>query len=215
MGLSNYSELKTSIENWLDDSDLANYLDDFISLGEEKINSDLRVREMQSRETALLKTDSRFLAYPTDYLEMLRFRLNTSPVSTLTFTNRGGIDSRHNTQPGKPKWFTDVDGQLEFERIADQAYTGEMVFYKKVSALSASNTTNDILTNYPGVYLFACISEADDFVSDDKIMLWESKYQSYKDRANKIARRQRTRGAGIVQHDVPIQSNSSYNVDIE
>jgi hypothetical protein len=46
MALDTYSNLKTSIANYLNRSDLTSYLGDFITLTEARLNRELRVREM-------------------------------------------------------------------------------------------------------------------------------------------------------------------------
>ena len=53
MAITNYSELQSAVATWLDRTDLADVMPDFIALGENYINygggsgEPLRVREMQ------------------------------------------------------------------------------------------------------------------------------------------------------------------------
>ena len=55
MALSTYAELKTSIANWLNRSDLTDEIsNDFIKLVESEYNSKLRIRKMLTSDTSLL-----------------------------------------------------------------------------------------------------------------------------------------------------------------
>ena len=51
-----------------------------------------------------------------------------------------------------PTYYT-VTNQIEFDAQPDQAYVTNLLYYKKLTALSSSNTTNAILDDYPQVYL--------------------------------------------------------------
>ena len=52
MALTNYTELKASLANWLNRSDLTTEIaDDFIKLAEADFNSKLRVRSMMAQSS--------------------------------------------------------------------------------------------------------------------------------------------------------------------
>ena len=52
MALDTYSNLKTTIANYLNRSDLTSNLGDFITLTEARLNRELRVREMINTDTS-------------------------------------------------------------------------------------------------------------------------------------------------------------------
>ena len=56
MALTTYTELKTSLADWLYRSDLASVIPDFISLAESQVERQLRTRQMIVRATAGLRT---------------------------------------------------------------------------------------------------------------------------------------------------------------
>ena len=48
------------------------------------------------------------------------------------------------------------------------------MFYKNIDALSDSNTTEQMLTNNPDVYLYGALLEAEPFLmNDERVPLWE------------------------------------------
>lgn len=153
MSLSTYLGLKDAIESWSHRNDVASRLDDFIDLAEAEMLKWVRIRDMETRATAV--TSGRYLALPTDFLEMRRIRMVSGAqyFEVLSSTPEGMYITQDS---GMPKLFT-VTSQVEFDRTPDSAYTAEMQYYAKPAALSATNTTNSILTKYPSIYLFGSL----------------------------------------------------------
>ena len=83
MALVNYSDLKTSIADWLNRSDLTATIPDFITLAESGFNKEIRNRKMIKRATATI--DSQYSAVPSDWLQTVDFVIETNPVVTLEF----------------------------------------------------------------------------------------------------------------------------------
>ena len=54
MAISNYTELKTAVANWLDRDDLTDRIPEFIALAESRFNRLLRIRAMESSRLHLL-----------------------------------------------------------------------------------------------------------------------------------------------------------------
>ena len=53
MAINTYDNLKTTIANYLNRSDLTSYIGDFITLTESRLNRELRVREMINTDTSI------------------------------------------------------------------------------------------------------------------------------------------------------------------
>ena len=52
------------------------------------------------------------------------------------------------------------------------------MFYKKIDALSDSNTTEQMLTDNPDVYLYGALLEAEPFLmNDERVQLWATAFQ--------------------------------------
>ena len=72
MALTNYTELKASLANWLNRSDLTTEIaDDFIKLAEADFNSKLRVRAMIAQVSITVNAET--VALPTDFLQIRDF----------------------------------------------------------------------------------------------------------------------------------------------
>lgn len=190
MTISTYATLKAAIINYSKRDDLSNELDTFIDIAEARLNADLRIRENEERATATMSASSRFLALPTGFLQMRRIDLiSGSNTYQLQFITPDAMQVRN--AAGRPAEFT-VTSQLEFDRTPDSAYTLEMSYYRGVTALSSSNTTNDILTKYPMLYLYACVAEAHRFGRDeDSANIYDNFYEAALVKAIRTDRRGR------------------------
>ena len=71
------------------------------------------------------------------------------------------------TGTGIPSNYTITD-QIEYDTIPDAAYVTNIVHYAKLTALSASNTTNDILTNHSNIYLYGSLAILFQWAEDDE-----------------------------------------------
>lgn len=177
MALSTYSELKTSVADWLNRSDLTSAVPDFISLAEAQVERRLRTRQMIVRATATI--DSEYSAVPADFLEARTLKLNTNPVTPLQFETIDSLDnlSTQYLSAGKPRFFSIVGGQIRTVPISDSSYTAELVYYAKLSKLSDSNTTNWLLTASPDIYLYGALMQAAPYLKDDaRIDTWSQMY---------------------------------------
>lgn len=167
MALDTYANLIDTIRRQskrLDATDAV--IDDFINLAEEEFYSNdltqLRIKEMDTRSTAPVSITERFLELPVRFLEMRRLKINAQTSTTpglhadLDVRFRAPDQLLLSPNTDIPRFFA-VTSQLEFERIPDRLYVIEMQYYAKEIALSSSNTTNAILTNYPSVYLFGSL----------------------------------------------------------
>lgn len=187
MALDTYAALKFALADYLDRSDLTDQIDDFIDLAESRHKREVRVREMLSRDP--LTVDARYVDVPTGFLDARGLRLLTSPVTVLNEVSVHEMARLRQESTGKPKYYT-VHEQIEFDRTPDQSYSGEILFMEAVTALSDSNTSNDILTNHPGLYLFGALAEAAPFLGDDtRAATWEAKYKSILTTVNEHALR--------------------------
>lgn len=187
MAISNYTELKNAISDWGKRGDADSKIDNFIDLCESDLKRDLRIRNMETRATGNLS--GRTLALPSDYLELRKLRLTTDPSRELTYRTPESMDIRSSS--GIPTDFTITD-LIEFNVTPDSTYGYELNYYKSLTALDGTNTTNDILTRYPQVYLFGALKHYFDWARDnEQAMKFEQKYYTAIQDANKSDRKGR------------------------
>ena len=168
MALSNYTELKASVANYLNRNDLTASIPDFITLTEGKLNRDLRIRASVVRAETTTTANTAFYNLPSDIIELKNITRDTSNASyalsymSLESASReyGGFSS------GTPRAYSSVGDTIKLLPTPDSTYTIGINYYKKLTALSDSNTTNTILENYPDLYLFGSCFEGALFLND-------------------------------------------------
>jgi len=177
VSISTYSELKTSIADWVVRTDLTSVIPDFITLAEAQMNREVRDRRMIKRATAAI--DAGYTAVPTNWIENVRFQLNTTPIVTLEFVtpDQAAEEQRLDSSNGRPQFFTMIGEEFQVVPSPDSSYTGELTYYEKIQSLSDSNTSNWMLENHPDIYLYGSLMQAAPYLDDDeRISTWSALY---------------------------------------
>jgi hypothetical protein len=190
LSITTYSELKTAISEWSKRGDINTVVDDFIDLAEAEMWQHLRIRGMEARE-ASLSISGRNITLPTDYVAMRR----------LSYTHGGAVRDLNYAAPealrvksgsGLPGNFT-VSDVIELDRSPDATYTWELLYYKSLTALSNSNTSNAVLARFPNVYLSGALWALAEWAQkpEDEIELAYQKFLRAIKSANDVDRRGR------------------------
>ena len=174
MAIGTYAELQTAVANWLDRAALTDRIPEFIALGEARMNRLLRLRMMEGKYTASTVGAQRNYALPTGYVQMRNFQINLTPIRPLQYVTPEVYDRLWGgSSSGTPEVYTIVANELQLGPKPDSVMTMEMLFYKKITALSVSNTTEQMLTENPDIYLYGALMEAEPFImNDERVGLW-------------------------------------------
>ena len=177
MALANYTDLKASVADFLNRSDLTSVIPDFVTMAEAEFNRTLRVREMSVRTQGPI--DSQYVKLPDDFLGMRNIELMTDPVTPLEYKNLQNLDiHRRNDKTGKPLYYSIVQNSIEFAPVPDGTYTLEIVYYQRIPTLSVNITTNWLLDNHPDAYLYGTLQHSAPYLHDDeRVGIWAGKYQ--------------------------------------
>lgn len=197
MSISNFTELKTSIADFLNRDDLTSVIPTFIKLAEADMNRKLRHWRMEKRATANL--DTRYTALPIDFLEPIRLMLTgTSETRLEMITLSELMDKRASSNTsGTPKFYAMVDGSFEVYPTPDQTYTLEIVYYETIDNLSDQITTNWVLTYHPDVYLYSSLSHSAPYLSEDqRTTVWAQLYQNGVNGINMEDQKSKSGGSG-------------------
>lgn len=197
MSISNFTELKSSIADFLNRDDLTTTIPDFISLAEADLNRNLRHWRMEKRATANL--DTQYTAFPNNFLEPIRLMLTGSEETRLEkITLSELMDKRAaSNTTGTPKFYAVVDGSFEVYPVPDQTYTFEMLYYERISSLSDSNTANWVITYHPDAYLYASLSHSAPYLAEDqRTAIWVQLYRNAVDGINMEDQKTKSGGSG-------------------
>lgn len=160
MALDTYENLKQSIINWSHREDMDLLIDDFIDICEAEMYANpeevLQIREGETLASFNTSTTDRYAALPTGFIEMREVRLEIAngPYIEMRYRTPGQLNIKPTV--GIPQFFTVTD-QVEFDCVSDQVYAGKYQYHAEFTALSASNTSNAVLTNHPNIYLYGSL----------------------------------------------------------
>lgn len=176
MALSNYTELKAAVAQWMRRADLTAEIPDYITLAEKKIVKLLKIRGQETETTLTPNSGDSTVALPTDYGSPIalwntledRIKLNQVFPDALEYDDT----------PGTPDYWA-VDGaNIRFDCRLDGAIPFAFR-YVKTFELSDVNPTNFILTEWPDVYLYGALTEGFLAVYDEqRAAVWQGKFQA-------------------------------------
>lgn len=211
MALTTYAELKSTIANWLNRSDLSDEIaEDFIVLAEADFNSKLRIRQMHSQTTITIDAETE--STPTGFLQVRDFYiLSNNDKYALNYLSPAQMDSIKGTSmSGLPVAYTILGSTFRFAPRPADSYSGILNFYKKFDALSATNTSNYILTDHPAIYLYGSLFHASNFlggIDPNQSQQWSQMYQTALERAELNDREDQFSGSPLqIRSDVTVSS---------
>jgi len=168
MALSNYTELLTSIESWLNRADITATIPDFVLMLESRLNRDLRVRQMET--TSALSVSTQTTLMPTDFLEARTLYITGNPQRELNYVTPQVFWAKHgSTETGKPKYYTIEGSDFIVAPTPDLTYTVNFSYYQKIPAL-VTNSTNWLLDDSPDIYIYGSLLNAKAFIHDEKLI---------------------------------------------
>ena len=168
MAISSYAQLQAAIENFLARDDLTSVIPDFIQLAEARINRELETREQEERTQATLVSGDEFIALPTDLREVREVKLNTSPITVLSYASPSSLDSTYSGNGlGKPLGYSIVGKEMKLRPVPDSAYTAEIVYIGSVDPISPTSTPILFLRS-PDLYLYGALTEAYAYLLDEQ-----------------------------------------------
>ena len=180
MAITNYTDLKSTIADYLARSDLTSQIPLFIQLAENRLRRDLRIRSMLKVVTATTTANDATVSVPTDFLEMRDLHIEANPIHTLIYQNPSNFF--RNTKAGTltggyPNNYTIMGQEFQFAPIPDAVYTLKMVYYAAPEYLSSTNSSNMFLANCPDLLLYASLGEAEPYLMNDaRIATWAQLY---------------------------------------
>lgn len=162
-----YLDLRNDVADWLarDDVPLSVY-----RLATAELNARLRLIEMEATTSLAVSTEATNL--PSDFLEVRGVYLDRDERMPLDATSEFAKNTAYETT-GDPRTYIITGGatpQILVNPSPDGAYTLFLRYVARLAALSADTDTNDVLTNYPALYLYASLKQAAAWSQDRELV---------------------------------------------
>jgi hypothetical protein len=178
MALTTYSDLQTTVANYLGRSDLSSQIPDFISLAEIRLSRQLRLRQMLKTVTSLTTGGDSTVGLPSDFLSVRDLYIDQSPRQPLTYLSPSAFtrDARAH-ESGVPVFYTQKGLEFELGPQPDTAYVLVLLYYARPEPLSSTNPSNTYLAVCPDVLLYGALLEAEPYLMNDgRVEVWSSLY---------------------------------------
>lgn len=206
-----YPQLVATVKDWLHRSDLDSQVPDFITLAEDELNTDLRMRLMEVDQTLILPAGMNTVEIPARYLEPMFLEIvwgDTQENERLTYLSPEQMTLQDSTGVAvEPEYWTINGANIEFPEPADQDYT---LRFRMLRGFDIANDgTNAVLAKYRGLYLYGALLQAAPYMRDDpRIAVWGSMYTNLLRKANSKEARSKSL-THMVMDDSLIKSRSN------
>lgn len=178
MSFTTYSDLQTSIANYLARSDLTSQIPDFITFAENRLRRELRIRQMLKSVTTSTVSGDNTVELPSDFLQVRDFVVMTNPIQPISYSSPSALSNDPRaSEVGVPLSYTILANEFQVSPSPDGIYTLRMLYFAAPAYLSNSNTTNVFLTTAPDALLYASLIEAEPYLMNDaRINTWGTMY---------------------------------------
>jgi len=199
--ITNYSNLQTTIADFLNRDDLTSVIPTFIQLAEAQMNRDLRHWRMEVRASGQQSAGDAYMQIPADWLETIRFHITDGGTKPLDLISRKALEDKragNENMSGTPRYYTHADSQFELYPTPNEQTNTELLYFAKIPSLSASNTTNWLLEDAPDVYLYGALLHSAPYLSEDeRVGVWAQLYGASVQRLNIMSDDARMSGSGL------------------
>ena len=152
-------------------------------------------------ETAATLTTGASYVMPAAYLEMIDVYIASTPRRHLTPTSIAAINDVYATSGNAEQYAIEGTG-ANGTMIFDKSETADVLirYYTEVTALSADEDTNQILTKFPGVYLYGSLYHHARLIRDGQAAVdWGAQYAAEISATNVFSYRERMKSGNPVR----------------
>jgi len=200
MAITNYTNLQTTIADFLNRDDLTAVIPTFIQLAEAQLNRDIRHYKMEARTSGQQTALDQYMQIPNDWLETIRMHVTGNGTSPLDLVSRAAIQDMRagtNDTANTPRYYCHADSQFELYPTPAADTDVELLYYQKIPDL-ATNSTNWLLTDAPDVYLYGALLHSAPYLAEDaRVAVWAQMYSAAVQNVNSASEKARYSGSGM------------------
>lgn len=198
--ITDYDQLKSAIAAWLLRGDLEGDIPTFIQLCESRLQRVLRTEEMLERSTSTVT--SQYILLPEDWIKARNVQRSDGwPLEYLTPVEldkyRWEVAKGQVSTNQGPVYYSIIGEALELcpSPSAEAPVTVEMLYYRRIPALSDTTPTNWLLRRCPDIYLYGSLVHTAPFLVDDaRLPVWTGLFEGAVQEANAVAEQAKMSG---------------------
>ena len=175
--LGSFDEIVATVQEYMDRTDIVALIPSWIALAEAEINRRLAldpVLPMHVRST--LSLSSEYVSAPegildVDSIEVAEF-WQLKPASPQSLADKVGLDIRQNLEElyssdsVPPTHYARIGSEFRLYPAPETTYSASIIYWRKVQALTAGNSTNWLLDAHPDVYLSGILAHGFAYIPD-------------------------------------------------
>lgn len=174
MALANYSDLLLAVADWTHRSDLTSRIPDWVTMLESNLNRKMRLRVMETDVALTTSVGSATAALPTTrYIAPIDVFMAWSGTGQRKLPKREYTELPFGVSNSPPSYWC-IDGvNVRFDCPVDStsAYSLTLRYWKALAL--ATDTTNNLMTQHPDVYLYGVLVSAGRFLRYEPGLLTE------------------------------------------
>jgi len=176
--VTNYSTLQTHIADTLNRGDLTSVIPNFIQQFEAQARRDERFRRLTDVTSFSISADGAYL--PVDFYKLESWYHDGAtyfgPIGNVNPDAIGKLKGAYG-DTGVPQFVAIVDRRVRFAPEPDATYSTRLTYWRKITNLSDTATTNWLLEEGPDIYIYGALIESAPYLKDDsRIATWQSLY---------------------------------------
>lgn len=161
----NKGELITAVAGYLHRTDMNEQINASVAIATARIGRDLRDRFNYAFSS--VEVGYNLAALPGDVADLNMVLFNNKPLQALTSTQI--LKMNQNSPTGAPVAYAVEGGAMSFSPpIADGEYIN-LGYYARPAALENDADSNDVLAQYPQLYVYACLMESFFWTQDGEL----------------------------------------------
>jgi len=180
----NYSQVVFLALSYADrtDAEVTNRMDNFLQIVESRVNRLIKTMDMSVRTSTVTILGQEYYPLPVDYEGMRDIELKSTVTSldkvTLHYLNPEQLNGMTSAKAGRNVYYTIVAGQIQISPPSEGSETLELIYYRKVPALSNLAPENWLSAAHPDVYVFGLMTEICAFLKDIPASeLWDRRFK--------------------------------------
>lgn len=172
MSFDTYANLKTAIGNFITHDDVDAVVDDMIDLAESEFNADTDIAECYDAEERTVHTVPAgethvYITLPSDWNGARVLRRDCALMEECTPEQMDIFKANNSSLSVSDRfggYYTIEEQRLRVHPGATENTEIEILYWKKVTALDDTNTSNWLLLLYPALYLYGSLVHAGTFL---------------------------------------------------
>lgn len=172
----NYGDQKSLVSSIINRRDVtATMITQAFSLAHALIQRSLRIPEMETKDT--IDTSGGSVSTHAVPNTLLQLRTIVADGEVLQYVPYGNYVAM-GTREGDPQYFTRVDGNFLFKPAIAQDAVAELVYYEKLTVMSADGDEPFLASLAPDLYIYGALSFLGDLVIDDRRSEWRAAFEA-------------------------------------